>query len=75
MVPTHCAILILMPDARQQTHNSLGVGLCSDCLHARRLESARGSVFILCNLSLTDPRFPKYPRLPVLSCDGYKKKP
>ncbi len=28
---------------------------------------------ILCNLSLTNPRFPKYPRLPVLSCDGYKK--
>jgi hypothetical protein len=50
-------------------------GLCANCLHARRLESARGSVFILCNLSLTDPRFPKYPRLPVLSCDGYKKKP
>jgi hypothetical protein len=24
---------------------------------------------------LTDPRFPKYPRLPVLSCEGYKKKP
>ena len=50
-------------------------GLCSDCLHARQLESARGSVFLLCNLSLTDPRFPKYPRLPVLACDGYKKKP
>jgi hypothetical protein len=48
-------------------------GLCSDCLHARQLESARGSVFLLCNLSLTDPRFPKYPRLPVLSCDGYQK--
>jgi hypothetical protein len=50
-------------------------GLCADCRHARRLESARGSVFILCNLSLADPRFPKYPRLPVLSCEGYKRKP
>jgi GrpB-like predicted nucleotidyltransferase (UPF0157 family) len=49
-------------------------GLCSDCLHARRLESPRGSVFILCNLSLTDARFPKYPRLPVLSCSGYRSK-
>jgi len=51
-----------------------GRGLCAECVHARRVESARGSAFILCNLSLTDPRFPKYPCLPVLSCDGYKKK-
>jgi hypothetical protein len=50
------------------------VGLCVDCLHARRIESARGSLFILCNLSHTDPRFPKYPRLPILSCDGYNPK-
>jgi len=28
----------------------------------------------LCELALVDPRFPKYPRLPVLACDGYKKK-
>jgi GrpB-like predicted nucleotidyltransferase (UPF0157 family) len=49
-------------------------GLCADCLHARRLESARGSVFLLCNLSLTDARFPKYPRLPVLCCSGYRGK-
>jgi GrpB-like predicted nucleotidyltransferase (UPF0157 family) len=46
-------------------------GLCADCVHARRVESARGSVFFLCELSLTDPRFPKYPRLPILSCSGY----
>jgi len=49
-------------------------GLCADCVHARQIESNRKSVFTLCNLSLTDARFPKYPRLPVLSCDGYKKK-
>jgi len=63
-----------MSDARQQTHNSLAAGLCADCLHSRHIESAHGSVFILCNLYLTDPRYPKYPRLPVLSCGGYKKK-
>lgn len=49
-------------------------GLCADCAHSRRIESDRRSLFILCELSLTDPRFPKYPRLPVLSCDGYVKK-
>jgi hypothetical protein len=46
-------------------------GLCTNCTHARRIESARGSVFFLCQLSVTDPRFAKYPRLPVLSCRGY----
>lgn len=48
-------------------------GLCTDCLHARRIESARGSVFFLCQLAVSDPQFPKYPRLPVLSCSGYAK--
>jgi hypothetical protein len=48
-------------------------GLCAGCIHARRIESDRGSVFFLCQLALTDSRFPKYPRLPVLSCPGYEK--
>jgi len=63
-----------VPDPKQKSRELLSAGLCGDCVHAREVESARGSVFILCNLSLTDPRFPKYPRLPVLGCDGYKKK-
>ena len=64
-----------MPNAQQQTPDSPSAGLCAECFHSRHIESARGSVFILCELSLIDPRFPKYPRLPVLSCDGYRKKP
>jgi hypothetical protein len=48
-------------------------GLCADCAHARRIESARGSEFILCQLSLSNPRFPKYPPLPVLRCPGFKR--
>lgn len=48
-------------------------GLCQDCMHARRIESDRGSVFFLCQLALTDSRFKKYPRLPVLSCPGYER--
>jgi len=57
-----------------QEKNVAAAGLCADCVHASRIESGRGSVFILCELSLTDLRFPQYPRLPVLSCEGYKKK-
>jgi hypothetical protein len=49
-------------------------GLCADCQHSRRIESDRGSVFVMCELSFQDPRFPKYPRLPVLACNGYERK-
>ena len=49
----------------------LSAGLCASCAHAQPVESSRGSVFVLCRLSLTDARFPKYPRLPVVACDGY----
>jgi len=50
-------------------------GLCDSCTHGRQIASDRKSVFLLCQLSVTDSRFPKYPRLPVLRCAGYKKKP
>jgi hypothetical protein len=50
-------------------------GLCPGCAHSRRVDSARGSTFILCELSRTDPRFHKYPRLPVLTCVGYQPAP
>jgi hypothetical protein len=51
--------------------NDRAAGLCADCAHARRIASERGSSFYLCRLSVTDPAFPKYPRLPVLQCAGY----
>jgi hypothetical protein len=49
-------------------------GLCSHCRHSQVIESSKGSVFWLCELSKTDPRYPKYPRLPVLSCAGYERR-
>jgi len=49
-------------------------GLCRDCRYSRRIESDRGSVFFRCELSLEDSRFPKYPRLPVRVCSGYRVK-
>jgi hypothetical protein len=47
-------------------------GLCASCAHVRIVESSRGSVFALCDLSLTDPRFRRYPPLPVRACAGYE---
>lgn len=49
------------------------IGLCAVCTHVQAVRSDRGSVFYLCKLSAGDPRFPKYPRLPVLSCRGYEE--
>ena len=46
-------------------------GLCAGCEHLQIVRSARGSEFVLCRLSFSDPRFPKYPSLPVLECAGY----
>jgi hypothetical protein len=46
-------------------------GLCATCQHCRTIVSDRGSVFYLCQMSFSDPRFRKYPALPVLECLGY----
>ena len=67
---------MLFPVAKSSavTNRVANAGLCADCIHARSVKSDRGSAFLLCELSARDPKFPKYPRLPVLSCDGYKKR-
>ncbi len=46
-------------------------GLCESCANVRIIETRRGSRFFLCQLSEVDPRFPRYPRTPVLQCIGY----
>ena len=53
-------------------NTSMSPGLCATCVHMRELTSDRGSIFYRCALSDSDPRFPRYPRLPVLLCDGYQ---
>jgi hypothetical protein len=52
----------------------IDAGLCETCRHSRTIVSDRGSVFYLCQLSFHDPRFWKYPALPVLECSGYAVK-
>ena len=47
------------------------VGLCADCTHVRIIPSPRGPVYYLCRLAATNPKFPKYPALPVRTCAGY----
>jgi hypothetical protein len=50
------------------------VGICVQCAFARSITSAKGSTFWLCTKSESDPRFRKYPPLPVLRCSGYQEK-
>lgn len=49
-------------------------GLCEACRHSREIVNDRGSRFLLCDRNKIDPRYPKYPRLPVLRCTGFEQK-
>ena len=46
-------------------------GLCSSGRHAEILRSLR-SAFLRCGRAAADPRYPRYPGLPVLSCSGFE---
>ncbi|MCK9487342.1 MAG: hypothetical protein M0R73_11700 [Dehalococcoidia bacterium] len=47
------------------------LGLCGACRYARRVPSARGSVFLRCGMHDVDARYRKYPPLPVTACPGF----
>jgi hypothetical protein len=38
----------------------------------RAVVTPRGSRFLLCGMSGTDPRFVKYPPQPIVECEGYR---
>ena len=48
--------------------------LCETCALMRGVVTPRGSRFLLCQLSQTDPAYPKYPPQSVVRCDGDQKK-
>jgi len=56
---------------RDASPEAARVGLCLRCMHARRQESAKGSVFFRCLRARDDPRFRPYPPLPVRACPGF----
>jgi hypothetical protein len=47
-------------------------GLCARCRFASLQTSARGSRFLRCDRSDDDPRFSRYPPLPVSACPGFE---
>ena len=48
------------------------ISLCQTCLNVRKVVSGTGSEFLLCQLSQTDKRLPKYPPQPIVRCDVYE---
>jgi hypothetical protein len=50
-------------------------GLCDSCRHQRLVPNTRGSVFSLCERSKDEPEYPRYPRLPVVECPGWERRP
>jgi hypothetical protein len=50
---------------------TMAKSLCETCQHVREIISAKGSRFLLCGLSHSDARFPKYPPQPMTRCAGY----
>ena len=53
-------------------HSGPPPGLCAACCHTRRVETRAGSLFWLCERSLVDPIYTRYPALPVLRCTGFE---
>jgi hypothetical protein len=50
-------------------------GLCGSCRNAVLRTAHRGPVYLRCALAGIDARYSKYPRLPVIKCDGYLPEP
>lgn len=48
--------------------------LCERCTWMREILTPKGSRFLLCELSQSDPAYPKYPRQPVVSCVGFRER-
>jgi len=51
---------------------SMFAGLCDRCAWRQSVPSSRGQVYVLCRRSVDDPRFRKYPVLPVFACSGFE---
>jgi hypothetical protein len=52
------------------------VGLCAACAHAHVIRHPRGGPdYWRCTRADTDPRYAKYPRLPILRCPGFQPLP
>jgi len=47
--------------------------LCDFCRHTKEVVSGKGARFLLCQKSVADHRYPKYPPQPVIQCRGFER--
>jgi hypothetical protein len=62
----------MMNDPRGHRQDEPDPGLCGTCVHSQTIVSSKGSRFLMCRISAIDPRYPKYPQLPVRSCAAHQ---
>lgn len=55
-----------------ETPFTIDPGLCRRCRWMRVVESSRGNQFTLCERSVVDASFRRYPVLPVFECHGFE---
>jgi hypothetical protein len=65
----------VVTDVEHRAPRAAGAGLCDSCEHQQLVANTRGSTFSLCRLSREDARYPRYPRIPVTECGGYRRVP
>gem|GEM_PF-886931 len=51
----------------------LEASLCGQCKQHRIIVSGKGSQFLLCQLGVSDPTWPKYPPQPVGACRRFQR--
>lgn len=50
------------------------ISLCETCTWMREIRTPKGSRFLLCEHSKSDPAYAKYPPQPIVRCFGYESK-
>lgn len=63
--------MVRMMDDSAKSEHARRWGLCAACLHARVVPTDRGVEFVQCSLAKEDPRYARYPVMPVRRCDGF----
>jgi hypothetical protein len=48
--------------------------LCETCAWMRAIVTPKGSRFLLCELSIANKAYARYPAQPVVRCQGFEKR-
>jgi hypothetical protein len=65
----------MAPSGARRNATEMPPSLCLSCTWKREVVSGRGSRFLLCRRSATNPSLPKYPIQPVLDCPEFEPRP